>query len=352
MPAKKKEGKDYFQTIKTVSRALGTTMERDKLLDLVVRSAVETMDGKAAALFLADEKTNRFVPVAQKGLSRKYHHAGPESVGQVPKEIMKNGYLHYRDAVNDKRLANRDLKKAEGIGSILAVPVLVKDRPIGILSLYTAKIRDFSDDEIEFLTTLAEQGGMAIEHARLLETIRAYIRISLELISDINSSLDIRVILQTLTEKMARALDLKAASIRLLNDNKTELRLVASYGLSEKYLNKGPVYAEQSIAEALSGVPVIVRDAAKDKGVQYRKEKKEEGIVSILCVPIKAREGVIGVLRLYTNAPREFSDQDIQLVSVLAHQGGLAIQNASLFMMLQDDLKGMKDDAWSHRCWF
>jgi GAF domain-containing protein len=195
----------------------------------------------------------------------------------------------------------------------------VKDRPIGILSLYTAKIRDFSEDEIDFLRTLAEQGGMAIEHARLLETIRAYIRLSLELISDINSSLDIRVILQTLTEKMARALDLKAASIRLLNDDKTELRLVASYGLSEKYLHKGPVYAEQSIAEALSGVPVIVRDAAKDKGVQYRKEKKQEGIVSILCVPIKAGR-VSSRARLYTDTPREFSDQDIQLVSVLAHQ--------------------------------
>lgn len=350
--AAKKEGKDYFQTIKKVSRALGTTLERDKLLDLIVRSAMEAMDGKAAALFLADEKTKKYVVVAQKGLSRKYRHAGSEHVGQVPQEIMKKGYLHYRDAMNDKRLENRDLKKAEGIGSILVVPVMVKDRPIGVLSLYTAQVRDFSKEEIEFLTTLAEQGGMAVENARLLETIRAYIRISLELMSDINSSLDIRVILQTLTEKVARALDAKAASIRLLNDDKTELRLAASYGLSKKYINKGPIFAERSIAEALSGVPVIVKNAARDKGVQYRKEKEQEGIVSILCVPITTREGVIGVLRLYTDVPREFSDQDIQLVSVLAHHGGLAIQNASLYMMLQDDLKGMKDDAWSHRCWF
>jgi GAF domain-containing protein len=350
--AAKKEKQDFFQTIKKVSRALGTTEERDKILDLIVRSAVEAMDAKAAALFLADEKTKKFVAVAQKGLSRKYRHAGSESVGRVPAEIRKKGYIHYRDAVNDKRLENQDLKKAEGIGSILVVPVMVRDRSIGVLSLYTAEIRDFSREEIEFLTTLAEQGGMAIEHARLLETIRAYIRISLELLSDINSSLDIRVILQTLTEKVARALDVKAASIRLLNDDKTELRLVASYGLSEKYLNKGPIYAERSIAEALSGVPVVVKDAARDKGVQYRKEKEEEGIVSILCVPIKAREEVIGVLRLYCGSDRDFSDQEIQLVTVLAQHGGLAIQNASLYMMLQNDLKGMKDDAWSHRVWF
>ncbi|NPU86477.1 MAG: GAF domain-containing protein [Syntrophaceae bacterium] len=350
--AAKKEGKDFFQTIKKVSRALGTTLERDKLLDLIVRSAMEAMDAKAAALFLADEKTKQYVAAAQKGLSRKYQHAGPGHVDRVPQELMKKGYLHYRDAVNDKRLENRDLKKAEGIGSILTVPVMVNDRPIGVLSLYTADIRDFSKEEIEFLTTLAEQGGMAVEHARLLETIRANIRISLELLSAINSSLDIRVILQTMTEKVALALGVKAASIRLLNDDRTELRLAASYGLSEKYINKGPIYAERSIAEALSGVPVVVKDAARDKGVQYRKEKVQEGIVSILCVPIKAREDVIGVLRLYTDAPREFSDLEILQVSVLAHHGGLAIQNASLYMMLQNDLKGMKDDAWSHRCWF
>jgi len=350
--AANKEKKDFFQTIKRVSRALGTTLERDKLLDLIVRSAAEAMDAKAAALFLADEKTKKYVAVAQKGLSRKYRHAGPGSVERVPAEILKKGYLHYRDAVNDKRLDNRDLKRAEGIGSILTVPVMVKDRPIGVLSLYTAQIRDFSKEEIEFLTTLAEQGGMAVEHAQLLERIRANIRISLDLLSDINSSLDIRVILQTLTEKVARALGVKAASIRLLNDDRTELRLAASFGLSQKYINKGPIYAERSIAEALSGVPIVVKDASRDKGVQYRKEKEQEGIVSILCVPIKAREDVIGVLRLYTDAPREFTDMDIELVTVLAYHGGLAIQNASLYMMLQNDLKGMKDDAWSHRCWF
>lgn len=350
--AAKKEGKDFFQTIKKVSRALGTTLERDKLLDLIVRSAVEAMDGKAASLFLADVKTKKYVAVAQKGLSRKYRHAGPGHVSQVSAEILKKGYLHYRDAVNDKRLENRDVKKAEGIGSILAVPVMVKDRPVGVLSLYTANVRDFSKEEIEFLTTLAEQGGMAVEHARLLETIRKNIRISLELLSDINSSLDIRTILQTLTEKVARALDVKAASIRLLNDDKTELRLAASYGLSKKYIDKGPIYAERSIAEALSGVPVVVKDAARDKGVQYRKEKEQEGIVSILCVPIKAKKEVIGVLRLYSGSPREFAEDEIELVTVLAYHGGLAIQNASLYMMLQNDLKGLKDDAWSHRCWF
>jgi GAF domain-containing protein len=127
---------------------------------------------------------------------------------------------------------------------------------------------------------------------------------------------------------------------------------VASYGLSEKYLNKGPISAEKSIAEALMGKPVVVKNASADKGVQYKQEKKEEGIVSILCVPIKAKEEVIGVLRLYSATPRDFTEDDIMQVTALAYHGGLAIQNASLYLMLKSDMKELKEEIWSHRRWF
>ena len=147
-------------------------------------------------------------------------------------------------------------------------------------------------------------------------------------------------------------MNVKAASIRLLNDEKTVLQLVASYGLSDKYLKKGPISAEKSIAQALNGKPVAIDDAYTDKGVQYKKEKKEEGIVSILCVPIKAKEDVIGVLRLYSSMKKVFSEDEIELVTALAYQGGLAIQNASLYLMLQDDLRDMKESAWTYKCWF
>ncbi|MCX7635680.1 MAG: GAF domain-containing protein, partial [Syntrophales bacterium] len=173
-----------------------------------------------------------------------------------------------------------------------------------------------------------------------------------DLSANIAASLDVKTILQTLTEDTAKAMGVKGATIRLLNDDRTVLQLVASYGLSERYLNKGPISAEKSIAEALNGKPVVVADAATDKGVQYRKEKQQEGIVSILCVPIKAKEEVIGVLRLYSATKRVFTDDEILLVSALANLGGLAIQNASLYLMLERDLKDMKEAAWTYKSWF
>ena len=102
-----------------------------------------------------------------------------------------------------------------------------------------------------------------------------------------------------MTTNLARALGVKAASVRLLDESGENLELVASCCLSDKYLNKGRVSAKKSIGQALNvQKPVIIPDAARDKRVQYRKMNKEEGIVTILSVPIKTKEKVIGVLRL------------------------------------------------------
>jgi GAF domain-containing protein len=229
---------------------------------------------------------------------------------------------------------------------------MVKGQMIGNLALYTSNIRDFSKKEIEFLSILAEQGGTAIENARLIEKMREQTRIVLDLATSIMESQDIKQILQTLTADVAKAIGVKAASIRLLDDARVTLKLAASFGLSEKYINKGPISAEKSIAEALKGKPVVVKDAAKDSGVQYREEKKEEGIVSILCVPIKSREEVFGVLRLYTETEQEFTEDEIGLVTALAYLGGVAIQNVNLYSMLKSDIKDLRDDFWIFKTWF
>jgi GAF domain-containing protein len=345
-------GNDYFRSFCDISRAFGRTEDSKELLGLIVENVIRTMNGKAACLYLADASQEFFVPAAQKGLSRGYLHVGPERAGHTVPLVLKDGHWAIKDATTDPRLENHEAKKAEGIASLLVVPVRIHNRVLGVLSLYTGTPRDFSQDEIDFLMALAEQGGMAIEQARLVEQLRKNTELFHNLAAGMNSTLEVKAIMDILSAGIARALEVKAVSVRLLDGDQRTLRLVASYGLSEQYLNKGTVSAEKSIAEALKGKPVVIRDAAKDSGVQYRKEKEEEGIVSILCVPIKAKEEVIGVLRLYSAVPREFSEDEIMLVTALAHQGGLAIRNASQVLMLQDDMKNLKEDLWSHRSWF
>jgi GAF domain-containing protein len=343
---------NYFKTFCKISKAFRTTLGKEKLLDLIVHSAIDTMDAKAACLFLADEEKDVFVPVAQKGLSENYLHASPLQAKKIVDEILKGGYLSFYDATTDSRLENHEAKKAEGIASILTVPVMAKEKAIGVLSLYTAKHRDFSKDEIDFLSALADQGGIAIEQSRLFERINQNSMLFLDLASSINSTLDIKQVLHILTAETCEALGMKGVLIRLLNHETGNLELVASYGLSEKYQNKGPVSIKKSMAQALKGETVIVEDVSTDNRLQYKAEIIEEGIASMLRIPIKAKEEVIGVMSLYSGTARKYPEDVITLVNALAHTGGLAIQNASMYLNLQEDKKSLEEDIWSHRSWF
>ncbi|MGE0085172.1 MAG: GAF domain-containing protein [Desulfococcaceae bacterium] len=345
--------KDYFKTFCNISKAFGTTLNNDQLLDIIVQSAIDTMEAKAACLFLEDREKDLFVPVCQKGLSENYLHSDPYKARQMVGDLIRTGHMVFHYTGQDRRMENADAKRKEGIASILVVPVIVEGKTIGILSLYTADMREFSAEEIEFLQALAEQGGIAIQNARLVERIRQNAVLFHDLADSINSTnLDIKQILHILTANIAETFGMKGVNIRLLNKENNALELVATYGLSEEFLAKGTVSADKSVTEALKGKTVIIRDATKDDRIQYKEAMKKEGIVSILCVPIRVRDEVIGVMRLCSSTERDFPEDLVLLVEALAHQGGIAIQNASLYLSLQEDKKNLEEDIWSHRMWF
>ncbi len=347
---------NYFKTFCKISKAFGTTLNKDQLLDIIVQSAIESLNAKAACIFLATEDGHEdmFMPVAQKGLSQNYLHAAPVNARKVVDNILKGGYLAIRDATSDPRTENHAAKKAEGIASMLVVPIMVRNKAIGILSLYTADHRDFSEEDAEFLGALAEQGGMAIQNARLFERINKNSELFYEMSSNINSSLDIKTVMHIMSASICEAFGMKGVSIRLYNPDTNTMDLMASYGLSEKFLSKGPISPEKSetVAKILDGETVYIRDVGTDPRFQYGEEARNEGIISMLCVPIMSREEVIGEMRLCSAIEREFSEDLVKLVEALADQGGIAIQNASMYLMLQEDKKDLEKEIWSHRQWF
>jgi GAF domain-containing protein len=345
---------DYFKKLCELCKAFGTARNRRELLDMIFASAMEILNGKAACLYLTQAGKQELIPLAQKGLTESYFRSRKSMLARkIVPLVLKKGFFYCREAAADPELEHPDAKKAEGIASILAVPVMVKGANIGVFCLFTATPRDFLPEEKEFLILLAQQGGGVMEHARLLDHLQQETKLFFDLAVNLSSSLEVKEILHAMTTDLAKALAVKGVSIRLLNESRQTLELVAAHGLSQKYLEKGPVSAQKSIPQALkSQKPVIILDAATDRRVQYRAMNKEEGIVTVLAVPIKTKEKVIGVMRLYSQVQRHFTPLEIKLVTALAYLGGLAIQNASLYLMCQTDMKDLKDELWSHRSWF
>jgi GAF domain-containing protein len=342
----------YFEALRRVSREFNSSHDKNKILNLVVETVQDIMEVKAVSLFLTDEATNSVIPVAQRGLSNDYMQNGLTRISKMRPHITRDGYLFARDAAADERLDNSEAKRKEGIASMLVVPINVQNELVGAMGIFTGQVRDFSQEEIEFVTALAEQGGIAIEHARLVDRLRENNRLFLEFTANVNSSLDITKVLHILAAEIADYLEVKGSSVLLFDESNERLEFVTGYGLSTSYATRERLVIEESVRQTLEGNTVIIEDALNDERVKHKKEKEKEGIVSILSVPISTQSQVIGALRLYCGEPRHFTEEETTLVQALAYIGGLAIQNASMYLRLQQDMNDLQADIWSHRMYF
>jgi GAF domain-containing protein len=122
--------------------------------------------------------------------------------------------------------------------------------------------------------------------------------------------------------------------------------VAASSGLTEEYLNKGPVSSLRSIGESLKDGPVAIYDVSDDPRIQYPEAAKKEGIASILSVPIVIGGNVIGAMRVYTAEPWECTLEDVNFVLALAQMSGMLIEMCRLYQGQKeyiDVLTTMKD---------
>lgn len=127
--------------------------------------------------------------------------------------------------------------------------------------------------------------------------------------------------------QLTDTLELKGCAILLFDRGREELEVAASAGLSQDYLDKGPLSATQSIAASLTEGPVAIFDVTDDPRLQYPKQAVAEGIKSILSVPMMANGHPLGALRLYTSEPWEFTHQDFAAVMAIAQMIALVLDN-------------------------
>jgi GAF domain-containing protein len=145
-----------------------------------------------------------------------------------------------------------------------------------------------------------------------------------------------------IVESVKSALEVKGCALLLFNRKSNELEVAASMGLSQEYLNKGPLSAMRSIAHSLKDGPVAIDDVTDDPRIQYPDEAKKEGISSILSVPIVLRENPIGVLRVYSAEPWEATLEDVNFVQAIAQIAGMAIEMSRLYKGLKDSIEILK----------
>jgi signal transduction protein with GAF and PtsI domain len=136
---------------------------------------------------------------------------------------------------------------------------------------------------------------------------------------------NLEIMANHLTQLLVATLEIKGCTIFVINPETGELEVLASFGLSMSYVHKGPILKDKSIGATLEGKPIVIRDIDKTDHLQYPEDAKKEGIGAIVSIPIKFYDSVIGDLRLYHHQVWDISEKDVDSLSVLARNIGLAM---------------------------
>lgn len=164
----------------------------------------------------------------------------------------------------------------------------------------------------------------------------------------ISSSLELKQVLPNIVRSVSEAMGAKASMLRLLDSESGQLQVSAAYGLSNDYLQKGPVNIQHSRldSEILCCAPVYIADVRSDERFQYREAAAREGLVSALCVPLEVHDEAIGVLRVYSSKPTTFADEDLKFLTILASLAAQAIENARLYDAVKTTYDGVINAFW------
>ncbi|MDD5247116.1 MAG: GAF and ANTAR domain-containing protein [Candidatus Omnitrophica bacterium] len=160
---------EQLKAISKISKAIASDFFLDDILRLVVTVTAEVLGSNICSLMLIDEKTGELMVRATQSISEQYNKKPPLKIGEgiAGRVAKENKPIAVKDVVKEKEYKHKDIARKEGLASLLCVPMSVKGKVIGVINCYTPKAHAFSDEEIEVLTTIANQAAVAIENTEL-----------------------------------------------------------------------------------------------------------------------------------------------------------------------------------------
>jgi len=168
------KNKDYFTALYDVAKVINSSLKPSKVLEEIVSCVTQAMKVKASSIRILESRGKKLIMGGCCGLSTGYIRKGPVVVAEsgLDKKALKGETIWLRNAQTDDDFQYSDRAKAEGITSVLVVPLVAEDKATGVLRVYTEEEREFDQDETKFLEAVANLSAIALENARLHQALR------------------------------------------------------------------------------------------------------------------------------------------------------------------------------------
>lgn len=163
----------------------------------------------------------------------------------------------------------------------------------------------------------------------------------------ITSDLYLEDILRLIVVVTAEVMNSKVCSLWLLDDKEKVLKIRATQSMSQEYLKERSLRIGEGVVGyvAKENKPAVILDVQKEPKYKEKELAKREGLVSMLSVPMCVKERVIGVINCYTSTPYTFSQTDVKVLTTVANQAAIAIENTELMVktrVIQEELETRK----------
>ncbi len=309
--------------LRDIARALSGTWALDSTLDLIAEKTTAVTQVDSCSIYLLDPDSDLLRLHASTGLAHESFGRAVLRVGEgmTGYALQTNRPIAAADAQRHPRFKTLDETMEAGYTSLLAIPLLIEGRPIGAMNVQTVRAHEFTAGEIELVALIGDLAAGALVKAQLYDKQRRQID-ELQALAEVSELVTspqyLDDILDVVTAMAARAMQTAVCLIFLLNDSGTHLELHSAKRSDPDHpLHQLPV-GDGVITNAVSS-PVAVAGWMNKNGLQ-----------TVLAVPLSVRDKVIGVLACYGEGKRPFSPEQHGLLTTLANQTALAIENGRL----------------------
>jgi GAF domain-containing protein len=332
------EAKSQVEILHQISNIVSSNLTLEKMLQELVGLAFEVTSCDACLVYLVDHSSNEIVLRA----SQLPHASEIGNISMKMGEGITGWVAQHKsvvalssNAAADARFKTFQALQEDTYESFLSVPLISAGELIGVINIHHRPKHVHTPDEIALVSFIGEQMGGAIAKSKLVERSESAAR-RMEALAGLARTISeenyLDRILQAISAMVAETFESPVCSIMLVDEDRRELVISAAQCSSPDYLHKMPLKIEDSLIGRVvrEGRPVMVPNVVEEKQYRYPELARKTGLASLLSVPLVTREKVIGTINIYTREVRQFSEEEIGFVKVVAGQAATAIENARL----------------------
>lgn len=336
-----REGERRLLSLQRVSASMVSDLDQDRTLQLIADEARRLIGADGVVIRTADENGDLTFAIGSGNEGLFMRAVRLPSIHSLSGEALRVRTPFCVDDIRSDPRVNRTYLNVSDSRSLLVVPLVARDRPIGVITGMSTQVAAFSEQDISILSLFADQAASAMENARLFEQAHQQIA-ELEVLHRVaqlvSSSLDLDEIFQTLYEEVARLMPADAFLVALARpDGLHDFEFIIDDG--QRYPPRRALQLSPILSEAVAdGEMFIQRDVTTNTKYPRANRFGNTGrqSLSVLAAPLMRGDQVIGMISAQSYVEHDYRNPEARMLRTIASHAAIAIEHARLYREAQN----------------